>query len=486
MNLKKEITNSRRINLKKISYNPFDIDNFRVNSSIYKIFKEFSSLTKKEIEKIKEKKVSVAGRIVDIRKLGKKLIFANLVDNSGKIQLKTNDKNFSFYNTGDITGIEGYISRTNRGELTIEITKHTLLSKCLAHFPDSYYGIEDKRIIIKKRFLDFILKPEKREIFSIRSKAIFFLRKLLNNWGFIEIETPIIVSSASGAQATPFKTFHEKLKSEFFLRIAPELLLKEAIISGQTKIYEIGKVFRNEGIDKTHNPEFTIIEIYEAYVNSSKMMRICERIIKALNKKIFKKEFIEFNGFKVDIRKKFLKISMLEIIEKNFGIDFSIVKEPSDAIKLANFFDINIEKCDNTIGHIIYAFFNSIEKNIIQPTFIFDFPIETSPLAKTKKRNKAFAQRFELFGFGGIELANGYAELNDSEEQRDRFLKQREQRMLGRKEVSEFDKRFLEALEYGMPPTGGLGMGIDRIMMLFFEQENIKDVIYFPQTKNVD
>jgi len=473
----------RKKKLDEMIKNPFQQTKFVRNTSVQKIIQLFSQLSKERLLE-KNKKVRIAGRILRMRNFGN-LTFANLVDQTGIIQLKiSKNKDFSELDIGDIIGTNGIICKTDKGELSIEVEEFKLLSKCLKPLPDTHYGFNDAEERFRKRYLDFIINSEKKQIFLIRHKIMQNIRKFLDEQEFVEIETPILVSEASGAQAKPFITHHNKLHRDFYLRIATEIPLKKLLIGGFEKVYEIGRIFRNEGIDARHNPEFTTIEIYRAYEDSEYMMNLTENLISYLAREVLKKEECEFNSHTISLKEKFFRISMIEAIKEETNLDFSQINDLEEAIKLSKKYNLKLEKFQQSIGHVILAFFEEfVEKKLIQPTFIYDYPTEVSPLAKSKIDNKGIADRFELY-VGGLEFANGYSELNDPIEQKRRFEEQTKQKELGNEEIASFDKEFLEALEYGMPPAGGLGIGIDRLMMLFTGQNSIKEVIAFPQLKS--
>ncbi|MCE8159087.1 MAG: lysine--tRNA ligase [Candidatus Moeniiplasma glomeromycotorum] len=481
----------RREKLTKLNTNPFQQTKFLRDNNLCEISNKWGNLSQEEL-KIENKEIRVAGRILGrIRSFGK-LIFANLVDQTGIIQLKAvQNKDFAELDIGDIIGVKGVICKTDaqekqkdKPELSIEVKEFILLSKCLKPLPDaSYYGMNDIEERFRKRYLDFIINSKKREIFIIRHKIIQSTRSFLDQKDFIEIETPILVSEASGAQAKPFITHHNKLHRDFYLRIATEIPLKKLLVGGFEKVYEIGRIFRNEGIDARHNPEFTTIEVYQVYENAEYMMNLTEELIRYLTKEVLKKEEFEFNSYNISLKEPFRKLSMVEAVKEHTNIDFSQINNLEKALELAQKRNLKLEKFQKSIGQVILAFFEEcVEKKLVQPTFIYDYPIEVSPLAKSRADNKNVADRFELY-IGGLEFANGYSELNDPIEQKKRFEEQTKQKDLGNEEIASFDKEFLEALEYGMPPAGGLGIGIDRLIMLFTEQNSIKEVIAFPQLK---
>lgn len=471
------------LNLKGNDKNPFLKSKFDTTCNITKVIEDSSLFSREELKE-KNIDVRIAGRIMRVRNFGS-LNFAILRSFNGDIQLiSIKDKNFSNLDIGDIIGVEGIVCKTKKGELSIEIVNFELLSKCIKPIPDFHYGFTDIEERFRNRHLDFIINKKSRDILVNRSKIINLIRSFLNHLDFIEMETPILVSDASGAQAKPFKTYHNKLSRNFNLRIATEIPLKKLLIGGFEKIYEIGRVFRNEGIDARHNPEFTTVEIYEAYQDSERMIDITEKLFNSIRVSLFdKKKSFKFNNHEVELKEKFERMSMVDSIKKFVGIDFSLINDFEKAKELAIERKVHIDDHHNSIGHIIALLFEKfVEEKLIQPTFIYDYPIETSPLAKRNEKNKDFANRFELF-IGGLEFANGYNELNDSNEQRMRFEDQIKERNLGNDETTEFDNDFVSALEYGMPPAGGLGIGIDRVIMLFNEQDNIREVIPFPQMK---
>ncbi|CAG8598097.1 948_t:CDS:1 [Racocetra persica] len=475
------------MNLLEAEKFPFQQTRFTRTSDIQTIIKLFSQFSKEELMK-KNQEVSIAGRMT-----GKRMFFADLTDQSETIQLKfsSENKKFAELDNGDIIGVvRGIVCRTdtqekkNERKLSVEVEEFSLLSKCLRPIPSSYYGLSDTEERFRNRPLDFIVNKQKKEIFFLRHQVIKNIRQFLEEKKFIEIETPILVSEASGAQAKPFITHHNKLHRDFYLRIATEIPLKKLLVGGFEKIYEIGRIFRNEGIDARHNPEFTTIEVYQAYENAEYMMNLTEELFHYLAEKVFEKEKFTFNSHNISLQKPFRRLSMIEAIKEHINIDFAKINGLEEACQLAQKFNLKLEKFQKTVGHVILAFFEKfVEKNLIQPTFIYDYPVEVSPLAKSKPENEEIADRFELY-IGGLEFANGYSELNDPTEQKKRFEEQSKQKELGNEEIASFDKEFLEALEYGMPPAGGLGIGIDRLIMLLTGQNSIKEVIAFPQLKN--
>lgn len=432
-------------------------------------------------EKYKKKYVTIAGRIKKIRSFGG-ITFLDLEDHTGCIQLKIIGRKEN--NMGDIIVAKGYFCRTTGKSPTIEVKTMETIRKCLRYISSEYYSLKDVEERFRKRYLDFINNKRSRETILIRSKIIKEIRNYLWRKNFVEIETPILVSEASGAEAKPFITYHNKLQKNFFLRIATEIPLKKLLVGGvHDKIFEIGKVFRNEGKDKNHSPEFTTIEIYAAYKNSVYMMKITEDIIKYIAKKILKSYCVIFDNKEINIEN-FRKLSMTDSINEKINVDFKEYKNYDECLKLAEKFGVKLENFQNSRGHVIYSFFEKfVEKELICPTIIYDFPIEISPLSKEKNNEDGIVDRFEVY-INGMEFANGYSELDDPKEQEKRFNYQLEQKKMGNEEIGDIDRDFIEALEYGMPPAGGLGIGIDRLIMFFTNNFNINEVIAFPQLKD--
>lgn len=435
--------------------------------------------------------VSVAGRIMFMRKMGKASFFA-IQDVKGKLQvyISINDVGeetyslFKMADVGDIVGVEGTMMLTQTGEPTVKCLKYTHLSKALRPLPEKFHGLTDKEERYRRRYVDLMMNEEAKKVALMRPKIIRAIQEYCDGLGFIEVETPVLQPIQGGATARPFVTHHNALNREFYLRIATELPLKRLIVGGLEKVYEIGRLFRNEGMDLTHNPEFTTIELYEAYGDLSSMMKITEGMIRHAAKKVANKmEFINiFNpeGEKIHLDQPFQVKTMCDMIFEETGIDFKKNHFTlEEAIALAKEHEVPVEK-HFTIGHIINAFFEKFcEEKLVQPTFLCGHPIEISPLTKKDPEDSRFVQRFELY-IGGHEFANAYTELNDPIDQRNRFLEQLKERDAGNDEANEMDIDFLEALEYGMPPCGGVGMGIDRLVMFLTEQTSIREVILFP------
>ena len=450
--------------------------------------------THEEVEAM-DKEVSIAGRIMFIRKMGKASFFS-LQDLKGKMQvyISINDIGeeayslFKMADIGDIVGVKGKLMLTRTGEPTIKCLEYTHLTKALRPLPEKFHGLTDKEERYRRRYVDLIMNEDAKKVAISRPRIIRAIQEYCDNLGFIEVETPVLSPVQGGATARPFVTHHNALDKDFYLRIATELPLKRLIVGGLEKVYEIGRLFRNEGMDSTHNPEFTTIELYEAYGDLSSMMRITEGMIKAAAKKVTDKtEFINiFNpeGEKIDLTKPFEVKTMCDMIKEYAGVDFKANHYTlEEAIKLANEHHIQVEN-HFTVGHIINAFFETYcEDKLIQPTFLCGHPVEISPLTKIDPEDPRFVQRFELY-IGGHEFANAYTELNDPIDQKNRFIAQLKEKELGNDEAGEFDQDFVEALEYGMPPCGGVGMGIDRLVMFLTEQVSIREVLLFPHMKD--
>ena len=450
--------------------------------------------TNEEVEAL-DLHVSIAGRIMFIRKMGKASFFS-IQDLKGKQQvyISINDLGeasydlFKMADVGDIVGVKGKVMLTRTGEPTVKCLEYTHLTKSLRPLPEKFHGLTDKEERYRRRYVDLIMNEEAKRVAIARPRIIRAIQEYCDNLGFIEVETPVLQAIQGGATARPFITHHNTLDKEFYLRIATELPLKRLIVGGLEKVYEIGRLFRNEGMDLTHNPEFTTIELYEAYGDLSSMMRITEGMIRHAAEKVTgKTEFLNiFNpeGEKIDISKPFKKVTMCEMIKQETGVDFKANHYSlEEAIELAKAHEVEVEK-HFTIGHIINAFFEKYcEDKLIQPTFLCGHPVEISPLTKKDPEDPRFVQRFELF-IGGHEFANAYTELNDPIDQKQRFLDQLKERDAGNDEANEMDVDFVESLEYGMAPTGGVGMGIDRLVMFLTEQISIREVLLFPHMKD--
>ncbi len=440
------------------------------------------------IEKLNQK-VSVAGRIMALRRMGK-ASFITLQDVTGNIQgyisLDTvGEKQYSLFklaDIGDIVGLEGVLMCTKTGEITIKVSKYTFLTKSLHPLPEKYHGLTDLEERTRRRYLDLIMNNEAKTVALTRPKIVRAIQHYLDDRGFTEVETSVLSPILGGANAKPFVTHHNALDKDFYLRIATELNLKRLIVGGLEKVYEIGRLFRNEGMDASHNPEFTSIEIYEAYSDLSGMRELVEGLIKSVNKEIGNPSVIDYQGTGIDLKSKFRYVKMNDLIKDKTGIDFESVYDLDEALKYAKQFHIEVDEKKKTVGYIMNEFFETLcAPELIQPTFVYCYPIETSPLTK-KSTDPRFVERFELF-INGKEMANAYTELNDPIDQRERLRLQAEAKAHGDEEANEMDTDFVEALEYGMPPTGGVGIGIDRLVMLLTNQPTIREVILFPTMK---
>lgn len=431
------------------------------------------------------KKVKVAGRITSLRAHGGST-FADLKDESGKIQVffkrdKLGKKDYEFLkllDIGDFLGVAGKVFKTEAGEVTVEVSDFRLLTKALRPLPSTWYGLKDVEIRHRKRYLDLLMNPKIREGFVLRSKIITALRKFLDSCGFLEVELPVLQPIAGGAAAKPFITHLEALHQDYYLRIAPELYLKRLLVGGYEKVYEIAKAFRNEGFSPKHNPEYTLLEIYEAYTDYEDIMKLAEEMLIYVAKAVLGKTNFEFQGKKISLKTPFQRIKMRDIILDKTRIDIDKIKTE----KLREYLKkekVEVLKTDDRGRLIDKLFAHKIEENLVQPTFVIDLPIEVSPLAKKVPGKPRYVQRFELY-MGGIELANAYSELNDPQDQKERFLEQAKKREAGVEEAHPLDEDFIEALEYGMPPAGGIGFGVDRVVLLFANFPNIREVILFP------
>lgn len=461
---------------------------YDVNTTTKNLKEEFENSTTEELDELK-KEVSIAGRIMTKRGKGK-AGFINLQDKYGQIQIYVKLDNigeeaysvFDKSDLGDIVGIKGTVMRTHMGELSIRALEFTHLVKALRPLPDKFHGLVDIEERFRRRYVDLIVNEDARRVAFARAKIIRSIQHYLDNLGYTEVETPVLGTVLGGAAARPFITHHNTLDIDMYLRIATELSLKRLIVGGMDAVYEIGRLFRNEGMDKNHNPEFTTIEVYKAYSDLEGMMELTEGIICNACMEINNSYDIEFRGQKISLKPGFKKISMCDAIKKETGVDFKNIKSFEEAKKVAEEHNIEIENHFG-YGHIVNAFFEKyVEEKLIEPTFVYEYPIEITPLAKKEPDDERFTQRFELFIAGG-EYANAYTELNDPIDQYERFENQLKEKELGNEEANEMDIDFIEALEYGMPPTGGMGMGIDRLVMLLTNSETIREVILFPTMK---
>ena len=434
--------------------------------------------------------VRLAGRVMAIRGHGK-TCFMDLMDKSGRIQLYVRkdaigEENYALIkmmDIGDIVGVSGTVFRTHMGELSIKAVSLEMLSKSLRPLPEKWHGLKDIEMRYRQRYVDLIVNPEVRDTFVKRSQIIKSVREILDNRDFLEVETPIMHSIAGGAAARPFITYHNALDMQLYMRIAPELYLKRLIVGGMERVYELGRVFRNEGIDIKHNPEFTIVEIYQAFVDYKDMMELTETIVSQTAQKVLGTMKITYEGQEIDLTPPWNRMTMIEAVAKYTGQDFTGVTDIEEARKMAAAINVPIEKTYG-IGKIINACFEEhVEDKLIQPTFITGHPKEISPLAKSSVENPEITDRFEGFIYAR-EICNGFTELNDPIDQRERFVKQVEERKAGDDEAHMMDEDFVNALEYGLPPTGGLGIGIDRLVMFLTDSTSIRDVLFFPHMRH--
>ena len=470
--------------LQEAGKNPFEITKYDVT--------QHSSDVKESFEELEGKSVSLAGRIMSKRVMGK-ASFCHIQDLKGTIQVyvardnigEDSYKDFKKYDIGDIVGISGEVFKTKTGEISIHATSVTLLSKSLQILPEKYHGLTNTDTRYRQRYVDLIMNEEVKDTFVKRSKIIKEIRNFLDERGFMEVETPMLVANAGGAAARPFETHYNALDEDVKLRISLELYLKRLIVGGLEKVYEIGRVFRNEGVDTRHNPEFTLMELYQAYTDYYGMMDLTESMFKYLAEKVCGSSVITYNGIEIDFGKPFERITMVDCIKKYAGIDFDEVKTDEEAKALAREKNIEFEE-RHTKGDIVNLFFEEFcEKNLIQPTFVMDHPLAISPLTKKKPDDPEKVERFELF-INTWEMCNAYSELNDPIDQRERFAKQEEAFANGDEEANHTDEDFLNALSIGMPPTGGIGYGIDRLVMLLTDSPAIRDVLLFPTMKSLD
>ena len=462
--------------------NPYEITKYNRTNSAGEI--------KANYEKFEQKDVSVAGRII-AKRIMVKASFCTILDSDEKIQsyVSINDlgeeayKEFKTWDIGDIIGITGFVFKTRTEEISVHAKEVTLLSKSLRPLPEKFHGLKDVDLRYRQRYVDLIMNPEVKETFIKRSQIISEIRNLLDGKGYLEVETPVLNTISGGATARPFVTHHNTLNIPMYLRIATELNLKRLIVGGYDKVYEMGRIFRNEGMDIRHNPEFTTIELYEAYANYHDMMDITEEIFQRCSQKVCGTTKITYQGTEIELGGKWKRISMIDSIKEVTGIDFNTINTDEEAVALAKERKIEIPAGKETRGNIISLFFDEyVEQTLIQPTFIYDYPIEISPLAKKCKNDSRLTERFEAF-IGGREYGNAFSELNDPIDQYERFKEEIKARENGDDEAGMMDEDYINALEYGMPPTGGLGIGIDRLVMLLTDSVSIRDVLLFPTMK---
>ena len=456
-------------------------------------FNADSAAIKADYEAFEGKTVKVAGRLMSKRGQGK-VMFCDLQDRAGRIQIfvkidelgEEEYNRFKKYDIGDIVGVEGEVFKTKTEEISIRAKVVTLLSKSLLPLPNKFHGLTDKEARFRQRYVDLMVNPEVKRNFVIRSKFIKHLRNYLDSMGYIEVETPVLNTIAGGAAARPFVTHHNTLDIDMYMRIATELPLKRLIVGGMDRVYEVGRIFRNEGMDPKHNPEFTTVELYQAYADFHDMMDIAEGIYTTFAKEVMGSYELEWMGEKIDLTPGWPRLTMVEAVKKYVGVDFGVITDDAEAVAAAKAVGVELaDAAEKTWGNALYACFDQkVEEHLVQPTFITMYPVEVSPLTKKSPEDPRLTERFEFF-INRSEMGNAYSELNDPIDQRERFMKQVEQRERGDDETEMLDEDFLTALEYGMPPTGGMGMGIDRAVMLFTGADTIREVILFPTMKTL-
>lgn len=492
----KELNDQEIIRREKLNkYVELGVDPFghkyKVTHSASEIREILKNKTPAQIEK-KHLEVSIAGRIMAIRRMGK-ASFINIQDRSGKMQIyigidqvgKKSYDLFKLADIGDIVGVSGYVMTTKTGELTVKALKYTHLTKSLHPLPEKFHGLTDTEERYRRRYLDLIMNDDAKKTALLRPKIIRSIQHFLDERGFIEYETSILSPILGGASARPFITHHNALDKDFYLRIATELNLKRLLVGGLEKVYEIGRLFRNEGMDNSHNPEFTSIEIYEAYSDLKGIGKLIEDLLRFVSKNVTGSSMVTYQDKVINFKNKFRWVKMRDLILDKTGIDFYQITDFDEAKELANKYDIHLDEFKNTVGYVMNEFYEQLcQDDLIQPTFVYEYPIEVSPLTK-KSKDPRFVERFELF-VNGKELANAYTELNDPIDQKQRFLDQLKAKDLGDEEANEMDNDFIEALEYGMPPAGGIGMGIDRLAMILANQSSVREVILFPTMKPLD
>ncbi|NMB33333.1 MAG: lysine--tRNA ligase [Clostridium sp.] len=482
-----EILRVRREKLHELQKNekdPFKVVKYDVDYSPDHIVDNF--------EELEGKHVSVAGRIMSKRGMGK-VGFCDIHGRDGKIQIyvridaigEEEYGEFRKFDIGDIVGVKGEVFKTHKGEISIKVSEITLLSKSLRPLPEKWHGLKDVDLRYRQRYVDLIVNTDVRKTFIKRSKIIKAIREFLDGRGFLEVDTPILNIIPGGATARPFTTHHNTLDIDLYLRIAPELYLKRLIVGGLERVYEMGRMFRNEGMSVKHNPEFTLMEVYEAYNDYKGMMELTEDLFIQVAQEVLGTTQITYQGREIDLTSPWLRITMTDAVTKYTGIDFSKIETNEEAREIAKEKKLNIKE-DSTKGEILSLMFEEfVEEHLIQPTFIMDYPVEISPLTKRKPDDPSLTERFELF-ITGREMANAYSELNDPIDQKGRFIDQVKKREAGDEEANMMDEDYVLSLEYGMPPTGGLGIGIDRLIMLFTDSSSIRDVLLFPTMKPKD
>lgn len=475
-------------NLRKLGYDPFG-SRYDREDYANDVKEKYATVDHDEFENMTDT-VKVAGRIMFIRKMGKASFFS-IKDKTGSIQvyISINDVGEDIYSLfksadiGDIVGVYGKVMKTKTGEVTIKCLEYTPLVKALRPLPEKFHGLTDVEERYRRRYVDLMMNDESKRVAFLRPKIIRSIQNFLDNRGFVEVETPVLSTLLTGASARPFITHHNSQDLDMYLRIALELPLKRLLVGGMERVYEVGRVFRNEGMDTRHNPEFTMMEVYQAYSDLEGMMDLTEKMFVNIAENVIGKMDYHWNNQDISVKGPWKRISMVDAIKEVTGIDFKKEMTVDEALELAREHNIEVQEHEKAVGHIINLFFEKyVEETLIQPTFLYGHPVEISPLTKKNKDDPRFVDRFELF-IAGREMANAYTELNDPIDQLERFREQLKEKDLGNVEANDIDMDFIEALEYGMPPAGGIGYGIDRLVMFFTEQESIRDVILFPTMK---
>ncbi|MED4911974.1 lysine--tRNA ligase [Brevibacillus centrosporus] len=485
-----QVRHDKMDQLREWGFDPFG-KKFKMTHHADEIIKAFADKSKEELE-AEEHIVTIAGRLMAKRAMGK-ASFAQLLDRSGQIQIYVRQdtigeelhKVFDLSDIGDLIGVKGVVFKTKTGELSVKAKELTYLTKSLRPLPEKYHGLKDIETRYRKRYVDLIVNPEVRDTFITRSRILTSMRRYLDNLGYLEVETPTLHAIAGGASARPFITHHNALDMQLYMRIAIELHLKRLIVGGLEKVYEIGRVYRNEGISTRHNPEFTMIELYEAYADYKDIMKLTEELIAHIAQEVLGTMKIQYQGNEIDLTPQWRRVHMVDLIKDELGVDFWKEMTDDEARALAKEHGVQVEP-HHTFGHVVNEFFEQkLEDTLIQPTFVYGHPVAISPLAKKNEQDPRFTDRFELF-IVAREHANAFTELNDPIDQRERFEAQLLEKEAGNDEAHEMDDDFIEALEYGMPPTGGLGIGIDRLVMLLTNSPSIRDVLLFPHMRSRD
>lgn len=474
--------------LREKGIDPF-ASGFKPAARSAELFEAFGEKSKEELNEMNAE-TSIAGRVMTVRKMGKAGFF-HIQDRDGQIQVyirkdTVGEEAFEYFkelDLGDIVGVEGTMFRTNHGELSVKASRIVHLTKALRPLPDKYHGLVDKEERYRRRYVDLIMNEKSREVAMLRPLIMREIRHYFDSRGYLEVETPVLTPILGGAAARPFVTHHNTLDMDFYLRIATELPLKRLVVGGMERVYEIGRLFRNEGMSPKHNPEFTTIEAYQAYADMEDMMELNEGLVEYLAETILGTTEISYQGTELSLKAPYKRIHMVDMIKEVTGVDFWDVKTDEDAVAIAEKHGLEVAEHEKAFGHVVNLFFETFcEEKIVQPTFVYGHPIEISPLAKKNEEDPRFTDRFEFF-VDGREYANAFSELNDPIDQRERFEAQLAERELGNEEANEMDEDFVEALEYGMPPTGGIGIGLDRLIMLLTDSASIRDVILFPHMR---